>query len=128
MIRSRHLTSSAQARRSRAAQSDTSARVGLESELANLRATLAANGQRAGVGTGAISSAIRTSFGRERRIEFGTAMQQSADYSRQASNAQSAGNQALLDGLIKLGPSLFDLDSYKTGGHHCYADVCYGGC
>jgi hypothetical protein len=99
--------------RTRAAQSDTAARDGLNSEMAGLRTTLAANMQRPGVGTGEINREFRDTRGRERRIEYGNRMQESADYGRQAKNAGVAGRGELLGGLLKAGPSLFDLYDLK---------------
>jgi len=95
--------------RTRAIQTDVSAREGLNSELATIRSTLAANGQRPGVGTAAVFDELRSVRGRERRIEFGNEMQGAADSRMQGQNAGREGGFALAGGLLKAGPSLFDL-------------------
>lgn len=100
--------------RTRAIQTDVSAREGLNAELGTLRATLAGNNQRPNVGTQAIMDDLRKVRSRDRRIEFGNRMSEAAQYRLQAKNAGKAGNQALLGGLIKAGPSLFEAyDVYK---------------
>jgi ribosomal protein L29 len=95
--------------KTRAIQTDTANREGLNDELATLRATLAANGQPQNVGTGEITSELRKIRGRERRVEVANRNQESADFRMQAANAGAAGTGALLGGLIKAGPDLYDL-------------------
>lgn len=100
--------------RTRAIQTDVSAREGLNAELGTLRATLAANGQRPTVGTQGVFDELRKVRSRDRRIEYGNRMQEAADYRMQAKNAGKAGTAALLGGLIKAGPSMFEAyDVYK---------------
>lgn len=100
--------------RTRAIQTDVSAREGLNAELGTLRATLAANGQRATVGTQGVFDELRKVRSRDRRIEYGNRMSEAAGFRMQAKNAGKAGTQALLGGLIKAGPSLFEAyDVYK---------------
>lgn len=101
--------------KTRAGQTDVSARQGLNDELATIRTTLAANGQPRNVGTGAVMDELRSVRGRERRIEFGNQMQTAADYRTQAKNAGRAGTFALGSGLLKAGPSLFDLYQLRKG-------------
>jgi|GEM_PF-2345697 len=101
--------------RTRAMQTDVSARQGLDSELATIRATLGANGQRPGVGTAAVMDTLRSVRARDRRIEFGNQMQLSADYRTQGRNAGRLGGYALAGGLLKAGPSLFDLYELRKG-------------
>lgn len=99
----------AQIGRTRANQTDTTAREGLNSELATLRTTLAANGQPMNTGTAAIFNELRRVRGRERRIETGARMTEAADWDMQGRNAARAGRTALLGGFIKAAPSMFDL-------------------
>lgn len=97
--------------RTRAIQTDVSARQGLDSELSSMRAAFAANGQRQNVGTNEIFNELRSVRNRERRIEFGNQMQLSSDYAREAKSYQPG--MALLGGFLKAGPSLFDLYQLK---------------
>lgn len=99
--------------RTRAMQTDQSAREGLNDELATIRATLGANGQRPNVGTAAIFDELRATRGRDRRIAFGNEMQTAGSFARQA-QAQRPG-MALAGGLLKAGPSLFDLYELRRG-------------
>jgi len=100
--------------RTRAIQTDTSSREGLNSQLANMRATFAANGQKPGVGAMEMLKEARRVSGRDRRIQYGNRMQEAADWKMAAKNAGNSGKNALLGGFIKAGPSLFDLyDYYK---------------
>ena len=101
--------------RTRAMQTDVSAREGLSSELATIRSTLASNGQRMNVGTQEVMGELRSVRSRERRIEFGNQMQASADFRTEAKNAGRAGGFALAGGLLKAGPSLFDLNQLRKG-------------
>lgn len=95
--------------RTRAMQSDTSARQGLESELGNMRAVLGANADRPSVGTIEIMNDLRENRNRERRITFGNAMQQAYGFQRQAAGYGAQGTADLALGLLKAGPSIFDL-------------------
>lgn len=101
--------------RTRAMQTDVSARQGLNDELATIRTTFAANGQRPNVGTEAITDELRGVRARERRIEFGNQMQAAADYKTQAANAGRQGAIALASGLVKADPRLFDLSELRRG-------------
>ena len=93
----------------------TPKRVGLSDELATMRATFAANGQRPGVGTMAIFNEVRKQRGCERRIDYGNRMAEVADWKMQGKNAQAKASSAIMGGIIKAGPSLFDLYQYKKG-------------
>lgn len=99
--------------RTRAIQTDTDARVGLNDELATMRAALAANGQRQNVGTMALFDELRRQRGRERRVEVGNRMSEVADWKMAGKNASAKASGAMFGGLIKAGPSLFDLYNYK---------------
>ena len=101
--------------RTRAIQTDTEARVGLNDELATMRATFAANGQRPGVGTLQIFNEVRKQRSRERRIDYGNRMAEVADWKMQGKNAQAKASAAFMGGIIGAGPSLFDLYQYKKG-------------
>ncbi len=108
----RRAAANAEVGRTRANQTDTTAREGLNSELATLRTTLAGNGQPMNTGTAAIFSELRRVRGRERRIETGARNQEAADWSMAARNAGATGRNALLGGFIKAAPNMFDL--YQT--------------
>lgn len=102
--------------RTRAIQTDTTSRQGLEDELGTFRATLAANGQRPGVGTIDMINELREVRGRERRINVSNRNSEAADFALAGRNAKSKGDAAMGLGLIKAGPSLFDLYDYKRNG------------
>lgn len=95
--------------RTRALQSDAVNKENLESDLGSLRAAMGANGEAPGVGSLEILRELRRTRGREHSTEFGNRMQESFAFRRQARNADLAGRAALLGGIIKAGPSLFDL-------------------
>jgi len=98
--------------RTRANQADTDVRLGLEDELSTLRATMAANGQRPGVGTMDIFNELRRTRGRERRVEVGNRMAEAADWKMAAKNAGNEATGSLFGGFIKAGPSIFDIYDY----------------
>lgn len=98
--------------RTRALQTDTNARRSLNEELGSLRSILAANGQAPSVGTFEVMQSLRDTRDRERRVEFGNRMSESADFRRQAQNFRSRGRGAMFKGFVGAGPSLFDL--YQT--------------
>ena len=99
--------------RTRAIQTDTDARVGLNDELATMRAALASNGQKQNVGTMALFDELRKQRGRERRVEVGNRMSEVADWKMAGKNASAKASSAMLGGVLKAGPSLFDLYQYK---------------
>lgn len=99
--------------KTRAIQTDTTSRMGLESEVANLRAVLGANQQGPNVGTLEIVNELRRIRGRERRIEVGNRMQESRDFAQQARNARAQQRGAMIGGVIGAGPAMFDL--YQWG-------------
>jgi len=99
--------------RTRALQTDTTAREGLEGELGNLRAVLGANEQKAGVGTLAMVDELRSVRDRDRRIQFGARMSEAADWRMAGKNAGAKATGSLVGGMIKAGPSLFDLYDLK---------------
>lgn len=101
--------------RTRAIQTDTEARQGLNDELASMRATFAANSQKPGVGTLAIFNELRKQRGRERRIEVGNRMAEVADWKMAGKNAQAKASASVMGGIIGAGPSMFDLYQYKKG-------------
>jgi len=86
--------------RTRAMQTDEAARSGLNSEMATLRATLSANGQRPGVGTGEIMMDMRKVRAKERRVEFGNRMQEASQYKIAAKNAGQKAKMGLLGGFL----------------------------
>ena len=95
--------------RTRALQTDTTSRQGLEDELGSMRAAFAGGGQRAGVGTMEIMNELRQVRGRERRIDVGSHRAEAADWRMRARNAGAAAPWALLGGIARAGPSMFDL-------------------
>lgn len=99
--------------RTRAIQTDVSARENLNSELGTLRATFAANGQRQTAGTAEIFNELRRVRSRDRRIEFGNRMQEASSYAMAARNAGGAARIGLWGGLLKAAPSMFDLYKWK---------------
>lgn len=99
--------------RTRAAQTDTSARASLNDELATMRATLAANGQQGGAIE--IMRSLREVRGRERRIEVGNRMQEAADWRMQGKNALVQGRAKAFARFASAGPSLFDLYQLRGG-------------
>jgi hypothetical protein len=103
--------------RTRAGQTDVSARESLNSELGTLRATFQANGQRPTVGTEAIFNELRNVRARDRRIEFGNRMQEASSYDMQAQNYKTKGKFGLLGGVIKAAPSVFDVVKMKSKGY-----------
>jgi len=103
--------------RTRAGQTDVSARESLNSELGTLRATFQANGQRPTVGTEAIFNELRNVRARDRRIEFGNRQQEASAYDMQANNYKSKGKWAMAGGIIKAAPSVFDVMKMKAKGY-----------
>ncbi len=99
--------------RTRAIQTDTDARVGLNDELATMRAVLSSNGQKQNLGTMALFDELRKQRGRERRVEVGNRMAEVADWKMAGKNAGAKASSAMLGGILKAGPSLFDLYQYK---------------
>lgn len=91
----------------RARQTDTVARQGLDSELGEMRAALGANQQRPGVGTNEVFRELRKVRGRERRIGVGADRQVARDYGA-AARAQTPG-LSLLGGIAGAGQPLYDL-------------------
>lgn len=98
--------------RTRAIQTDTEARQGLNDELASMRATFAANQQRPGVGTLEIFNELRKQRSRERRIDVGNRMAEAADWKMAAKNADAKASEAMIGGVIETAPSLFDLHDF----------------
>lgn len=97
----------------RAIQTSASSAESLNSELATLRSTFAANGQRPSVGNDAIFSELRRVRARETRVNVGNDMSASYDWNRQAKNAGRAGTAAMFGGIAGAGTSIFDL--YNRG-------------
>ncbi|MBT9385470.1 hypothetical protein KM176_16470 [Pseudooceanicola sp. CBS1P-1] len=95
--------------RTRALQTDTTARQSLSSELGSMRTAMAANGDQPGVGTFEMMQELRTTRDRERRIQFGNEMQSSWDSARKGRNAMQAGRLGFITKMAKGGQSMFDL-------------------
>lgn len=101
--------------KTRAAQTDTAAREGLNSEIASMRAAFAQGGQRPNVGTMEMFRELRTVRSKERRVEFGNRMQEASQFGIAAKNAGGRATAGLMGGLVKAGPSLFDLYDLSRG-------------
>ncbi|PZQ99209.1 MAG: hypothetical protein DI533_00430 [Cereibacter sphaeroides] len=100
--------------RTRAIQTSTAARAGLNDELATLRATLAGNGQRPGVGTYEIMRELRDTRKRERRVAYGNEMAASYNADTEARIAKKKGQNALIGGFAGAAKPAFSLyDLYK---------------
>jgi hypothetical protein len=95
--------------KTRAIQTDTAAREGLSSELANFRTVMAANAQKAGVGTLEVQQDIRDVRNRERRVDVANRNQESSSYKMQAAAYNAAGRNAMIGGIVRAGPALYDL-------------------
>lgn len=95
--------------RTRAIQEDTTHRVQMSDELGTMRAALAANGQKPGVGTLDFMREMKRERLRARRIGVGNRMSEAADFNTQERNAKLRGRTAMLGGFVKAGPSLFNL-------------------
>lgn len=102
--------------RTRAIQTDTTSRQGLEDELGSMRAVMGANQQRPGVGTLEMLTELREARGRERRINVGNRNTEAADWRMAGRNAGKQARAAMTLGLIKAGPSLFDMYDLKSKG------------
>lgn len=100
--------------RTRALQTDTTSRQGLEDELGTMRAALGANSQSPGVGTLEVARDLRQVRNRERRINVGARMAEAHDFRRQGQMARSRGMGGFIGGAIQAGPSMFDLYQYRS--------------
>ncbi len=100
--------------RTRAVQTDTVSRQEMESELGTTRAALGANGQGLNVPVLQLLRDIRTTRERERRIQTNNQNTQAADYRLQGRNASARGSAAVVGGLVRAGPSLFDLAQLES--------------
>lgn len=100
--------------RTRAIQTDASARFGLSDELSTMRNAFGGAGQAPGVGTLEIMRELRRTRDSERRVNYGNRMSEAADYRAQARGYGGAATASMLGGFIKAGPSLFDIYDYKT--------------
>lgn len=101
--------------RTRAIQTDTDARVGLNDELGTMRAALAANGQKPNLGTMALFDELRRQRGRERRVEYGNRMSEVADWKMAGKNASAKARSSIISGIGKAAPSMFDLYQLSKG-------------
>lgn len=95
--------------KTRAIQTDTAARESLSSELANFRTVMAANQQKAGVGTYEVMQELRDVRNRERRVEVANRNQEASAYKMQAAAYGAAGRAAMIGGFAGAVPSLYDL-------------------
>jgi hypothetical protein len=101
--------------KTRAIQTDTAAREGLSAELANFRTVMATNGQRAGVGTFEVMQQVRDVSNRERRVEFANRNQEASGYQMQAAAYGAAGRNAMIGGITRALPSLYDMYQLRKG-------------
>lgn len=103
--------------RTRAAQADTDARTGLESEIGSMRAALGANQQGANVGTFEMFRELREVRNRERRVNVGNRNQEAADLNTAARNAGNKAKWAMPVAYAKSAQSIFDFaQSAAMGG------------
>jgi hypothetical protein len=93
----------------RAIQTDASIRSGMEEELGSMRAVFAANQQKPNVGTAEVFSQLRSTRGRERRVEFRNRMQEASDWKMEGRAASGRATAGLLGGFVNAGPSIYDL-------------------
>lgn len=100
--------------KTRAIQTDTASRQGLNDEMGEIRNVLGANGQPQGVGTMEVMDELRRTRDRERRINVGNRMSEAADWRLQGKNAGMKAFGSLAGGLIRSGPSLFDYYEYRS--------------
>lgn len=98
--------------RTRAVQTATASAEGLVSELAEMRAALADNGQRGGAVE--LFRAVRATRDRERRVEFGNRMQEASDYRMRGRNAMAGAGMRATGTLLQAAPSMFDLYQLRT--------------
>ena len=101
--------------RTRAIQTGTAAAQTLEGDLGSFRAALGANGQAPNVGTMEVMNDLREARDRESRINVGNRNSEAADQRMSAKNAGYRGRAAMLGGIIKAGPSLFDMYELRKG-------------
>ncbi len=87
----------------------------LNSEMANLRVTLAANGQGINASTFPFLREMRRNFGREARVEAANERQGAADWRTQGRNSMAQGRAAMWQGILGAGPSFFRLHLLKKG-------------
>lgn len=90
-------------------QTNTAHRQGLESELGEIRAGFAANGQRPMSANLELLNEVRRVRNRERRINVGNEKRGAMDSRIAGKNAMARGRASLLNGLGNAAPSLFDL-------------------
>lgn len=95
--------------RTRGMQADTTARHGLEDELASMRAAFGAMGGNPNVGTMEMMNELRSVRDRERRIDQGNHRAEAADWRMQGRNARAQGGAALVGGLARAAQPAFDL-------------------
>jgi hypothetical protein len=94
----------------RAMQTGSVARYNLESELASIRSTLAANGQRPTSGTFQLMQDVRDVRNRERRIGVGNERRGAMDSRIAGQNASARGRGAIIKGFGQASQSIFDLN------------------
>lgn len=102
--------------RTRALQTDASARSGLESELGTMRAIMGANNQGMNVGTFEMFRGLRANRDRERSVAYANQMQEAAGFRAQARAAGTSQALALPVGLARTGQSIFDLYQLRKNG------------
>ncbi len=98
----------------RAIQTSTTAAQDLASQLAEMRAAFAANGQGS-AGTGAFFQELRRVRQREARIAVANERQQADDWFMRGENAMMQGQAAYTSSLFKAGKSIFELGSLAMG-------------
>jgi hypothetical protein len=93
-------------------QTDTASRLGLDQELASIRAALAANGGRASVGNLEVMQDVRDQRERERRITTGNEQRRVYDMRRQSRLSRRSARTARFGGLMRALPSLVEFGEF----------------
>lgn len=101
--------------RTRAIQTDTVARQGVESEIGTMRAVFGANSQEFNPATFEVMRALRDVRSRERRIEVGNRNAEAADFRMQAANAGARGRAAMFRGFAGAVQPTFSLFQLRRG-------------
>lgn len=99
--------------KTRALQTGAALSQSLASELATMRAAVAANGQSRGQGAFTLFQNLNRIRGREQQIAVANENQTAADYRYDAASAGSRSRAAFGMGLIGAGQSMFDLYQYR---------------
>lgn len=98
----------------RALQTGAAASQDLASQLAEMRAAFAANGQGS-AGTGVFFQELRKARMRDARIAIANEQQGASDWRMRGENAMVAGRGAMASSMFQTGRSLFDIYQLQRG-------------